>query len=333
MGCCTSVEESTVGVIERFGAFSRIAPPGCVCLNCFTEKKVGELSLRIQQFEVNTETRTKDNVFVTIKMTVFAKVAESEAEFPAPFYSKEKQPADALPVILPPRQPQMGGANVPNSNLVYQAWYKLSKPYHQVQSMIEEYFRFHAMEYTLDQLYSAKNNLTHELQDILNKRMNPFGYIIKNVLVKDIDPEAKVKAAMNDIVATEKEVVAQRNRAEAEKLTALMKAEVGKQTSIMNAEAGATTRRLEGEGIAAARQAIIKGLQESVQDFHKAIPGADPTQLLTTVLMTQYMDTIKDAASRGHSTFILSSSPCQVATTEDQMRTALLSANSGNKKD
>jgi len=170
------------------------------------------------------------------------------------------------------------------------------------------------MSYTLDEMFAAKNDMTCELQEMLNERMNPFGYIICNILVIDIDPDAQVKQAMNDIVASEKEKRAQQARAEADKIT-----------KILNAEADARTRELAGEGIANARKAIINGLQTSVESFQHALgENTHSSDVLVTVLMTQYMDTIKEAAASGHNTFILPSSPGQSQSMEDSFRNALL---------
>jgi len=102
------------------------------------------------------------------------------------------------------------------------------------------------------------------------------------------------------------------------------RAEGDKISKILNAEAEAKTRELAGEGIAKARKAIINGLQTSVESFQHALPGAQPSDVLVTVLMTQYMDTLKEAAGTGHNTFILPSSPGISNNMEDQFRTALL---------
>jgi len=199
-----------------------------------------------------------------------------------------------------------------DDGLLYNAYYRLDSPIEQILAYLEEYFRFHGMEYTLDEMFAAKNDMTHELQHLLNGKMNPYGYIICNILVLDIDPDAKVKHAMNDIIACEKEKRAQQSRAEAEKIT-----------KILAAEAEARTRELAGEGMANARRAILQGLQTSVENFQAALPGSDPEQVLKTVLMTQYLDTIKEASLTGHNTFILPSSPAQILTVEDQLRMAI----------
>jgi len=316
MGCCICVEEAQVAVIERFGKFARLSGPGCSALNCWCEQAIGYLSLRIEQYDVSIETRTKDNVFVTIKLAVRLKVAEHESEFPKPReLPKKKGKKSKSKEAREEEKPVSEDESDYNQKLLYEAFYKLSDPIAQITTFIEQYFRFHGMEYTLDAMYAAKDELTIELLNELNAKVNPYGYVVFDVFVKDILPDPKVRDAMNDVVASEKARIAITNRAQAEK-----------SSRILAAEAEAKTRELEGQGVANARKAIIHGLRKSVDDFQQAIPGSQARDLLVTVLMTQYMDTIKEAATKGHNTFILPSSPGQAGATEDQMRQALLSA-------
>jgi len=307
-------------MIESCGAFSRVAHPGINCLNCCTERIVPkQLSLRVEQHKINVETRSKDNVFVTLRMAVQIKVAENAGEFPKRKTTKktrkdkEKHEEKEVLVDEDEKPARSFEQTQRDDRVLYNAFYKLHQPVDQILAHMEEYFRFHGMEYTLDEMFAAKNDMTHELQSLLNDKMNPYGYIICNILVIDIDPDKKVKDAMNDIIASEKEKRAQQSRAEAEKIT-----------KILSAEAEARTRELAGEGIANARKAIVSGLQESVENFQQAIPDSDPCQILVTVLMTQYLDTIKEAAQNGKNTFIMPSSPQQVSTMEDQFRMAIL---------
>jgi len=339
------VEEAQVGVVENFGKYSRVIYPGCNVLNPCGDTVIGTLSLKVVQYNVEIETRTKDNVFITIKLAVRVKVAESDAEFPKPralpskgailkklsrSADKEKKDKDTKAVAKEDKdsdsetelefigtiQPDpIVTAGKPNHELVYNAYYKLSNPIEQIKTFIEQYFRFHGMEYTLDAMFAAKQELVVELLNKLNLKMNAYGYIVYDVLVKDITPSANVRAAMNDVVASEKARIAATNRAQAQK-----------QARILAAEAEAKTRELEGAGVAAARRAIIGGLRQSVDDFQKDIPEAEPRDLLLTVLMTQYLDTLKEAASKGRNTFILPSSPATLQDTETQMRSALLSS-------
>ena len=64
MSCCCfqTVSTGSVGVIERFGKYSRLANPGCVLVMCPLEMMAGNVSLRVQQLDVNCETKTSDNV-------------------------------------------------------------------------------------------------------------------------------------------------------------------------------------------------------------------------------------------------------------------------------
>eukprot|EP01124_Arcella_intermedia_P034576 TRINITY_DN85_c0_g1_i2.p1 TRINITY_DN85_c0_g1~~TRINITY_DN85_c0_g1_i2.p1 ORF type:complete len:269 (-),score=78.93 TRINITY_DN85_c0_g1_i2:48-854(-) len=262
---------------------------------------------------------------MTIKIAIQMKVAQSVSEFPSqdkvqkakkprktsdseeelePSYRRDKDSKDDFASLL----------TMDPETLVYNAFYNLEHPVNQVLALVEEYFRFHGMNYTMDEMFAAKNEMTHELLRLLNRRMNKHGYVIVNVLVMDIIPDHKVKQAMNDIIASEKEKRAQQSRAEADKMT-----------KILAAEADARTRELAGEGIAKARLAIVAGLQESVENFHKALPNSDPSQILTTVLMTQYLDTIKEAAGHARNTFIMPSSPAHVTSLEEQFRNAILS--------
>jgi len=333
--CCVCVKEGKAGFIESFGQFEKVAFPGLTCFNCCTQSLAGTLSLKVQQAKYSIPTRSKDNVFITVRLAVQYKVAENEIEFERYLghtrknlslqeekrkkKKKKKIEDDTEETEVIEEDPvsfvvDIGPTKHRDSAILYNAFYKLQNPVEQILAHLEEYFRFHGMSYTLDELFAAKNDMTHELQGMLNDKMNPFGYIICNILVLDIDPDKKVKDAMNDIIASEKEKKAQQARAEADKIT-----------KILYAEAEAKCRELAGEGIALSRKAIINGLQSSVESFQQALPGTQPSDVLVTVLMTQYMDTLKEAASNAGNTFILPSSPAPSSNMEEQFRTALLS--------
>jgi regulator of protease activity HflC (stomatin/prohibitin superfamily) len=321
--CCVCVKESQIGFIESFGKFDKVAPPGIHLICCCSQSLVGTLSLRQEQYKIEVETRSKDNVFIKIHLAAQVKIASTASEFN--FYQQQRKEKNSkyLPrtrgeeeILLEQQSPHPGAA-LPidlhkDAGMLYNAYYRLDRPIEQILAYVEEYFRFHGMEYSLDDMFAAKNDMTLELQEILNQKLNPYGYIICNILVLDIDPAEKVKNAMNDIIACEKEKRAQQSRAEADKIT-----------KILAAEAEARTRELAGEGIANARKAILNGLQTSVENFQQALPGSDPNQILKTVLMTQYLDTIKEAALTGRNTFVMPSSPAQILNIEEQLRAAI----------
>jgi regulator of protease activity HflC (stomatin/prohibitin superfamily) len=293
-------------------------------MNCISQSLVGKLSLKVNIHKIDVETRSKDNVFVRVSLAVQVKVAQNQkefAEYQGNYGKKHIQRGKGKNSKVDLNEPEehigegvelMGSAPEKDDMILYNAYYRLENPVEQILSYMEEYFRFHGMEYTLDEMFAARNDMTHELQQMLNYKMNPFGWIVCNILVLDIDPDPKVKQAMNDIITCEKEKRAQQSRAEAEKLT-----------KILAAEAEAKTRELAGEGIANARKAILHGLQESVENFKQALPDSDPNQILKTVLMTQYLDTIKEASLSGRNTFVMPSSPAQVVAIEEQLRIAI----------
>lgn len=324
--CCTCVDESTVGAIESCGRFSHFAYPGCNCLIPCVQINSAKRSLKQHQLDVHVQTRTKDNVFVTISVAAQYKIATDPQEYVTKSDRKraiKRKDYEALELDtvttdsddLEKRESSDIRSGITKEKLLYNAFYSIEEPEKQMRSYIEEHFRVNAVKYTMDELFLAKEEITNTIRRLLNKKMNQYGFVIKKIIICDIDPEAKVKAAMNDIVASEKEKVAQQKRAEAEKIT-----------KILTAEADAKTRELAGQGVAAARKAIIQGLKESVEDFTSAVPGATSTSVMSTVLMTQYMDTIKEVGLHSaRNTFILPSSPAHVSTVEEQMRAAILS--------
>jgi len=129
--------------------------------------------------------------------------------------------------------------------------------------------------------------------------MDDFGYAIIKALVTDVDPDPKVKSAMNDINAAQREQVASQARGEAEKIL-----------KVKQAEAEAESKALQGKGIANQRKAIIDGLRESVEAFKQSIEGATAKDVMALVLMTQYFDTLKEIGAQDKSnTIFMPNSP------------------------
>jgi regulator of protease activity HflC (stomatin/prohibitin superfamily) len=146
--------------------------------------------------------------------------------------------------------------------------------------------------------------------------MAAFGYEIVNVLVTDIVPDAKVKSAMNDINAAQREQVAAAARGEAEKILVVKKA-----------EAEAESKALQGQGIANQRKHIIEGLQGSIEQFQKVVAGTSTSEVMQLVLVTQYFDTLKSIGETDKTnTLFLSHSPAAVKDISDQVLQSMLIA-------
>ena len=143
-----------------------------------------------------------------------------------------------------------------------------------------------------------------------------YGYAIVKALVTDIDPDHKVKEAMNEINAAQRMRVAATEKGEAERIL-----------KVKAAEAEAQSKALQGKGIADQRKAIVDGLRESVDEFQKSVPGATPQDVMNLVLMTQYFDTLKEiGATSRTNTILIPHSPGNISDLSAQMRNAMITA-------
>ncbi len=277
------VRQQTAGIIERLGKFHRVAGAGLNFKIPIIDRVAGRLSLRIQQLDVRVETKTKDNVFVMVVVSV-------------QYY------------VLP--------------NKVVDAFYRLQNPQAQITSFVFDTVRARVPNIILDDVFEKKDDIAQAVKDELDAVMDNFGYGIVKALVTDIDPDAKVKASMNEINA------AQRLRE-----AAIQQAEADKIRVVKAAEGEAESKALQGQGIANQRKAIIDGLKESVENFSNNIEGARAQDVMNLVLMTQYFDTIKDIGLASKSnTILIPHSPGGMGDISEQMRNAIITANEATKK-
>ena len=277
LGSFFTVSTAQVAVITRFGKFLRAAEPGLNWKWPIIDTIAGKVSLRVNQINLTMETKTRDNVFVTIPISVQNKVRPDK---------------------------------------VFDAFYKLSNPVEQIQSYVEQVILGHVPGMTLDEVFASQSGIAAAVKQELDADMAGFGYEIVNVLVTDIVPDAKVKSAMNDINAAQREQVAAAARGEAEKILVVKKA-----------EAEAESKALQGQGIANQRKAIIEGLRGSIEQFQKSIGGASTSEVMQLVLVTQYFDTIKSIGELDKTnTLFLSHSPGAVREVSDQIMQSMLVA-------
>jgi regulator of protease activity HflC (stomatin/prohibitin superfamily) len=274
------VEQQTVAIVERFGRFSRISKPGLHFKIPIVDKVAGRLSLRIQQLDVVAETKTRDNVFVHITVSVQY-------------------------FVIPDK--------------VFDAFYKLHDPKEQINSYVFDVIRSRVPRITIDKLFEEKEEIAEAIRSELNETMQAFGFEILNSLVTDINPDAKVKQAMNEIIAAERLKVA-----------AMEKAEAAKIMKVKEAEADAESKALQGKGIADQRTAIVNGLRESVEDFQNGIPGTTAQDVMNLVLMTQYFDTLQTLGQTSN-TILIPHSPGGMNDLMEQMRNALLQSDAVNE--
>ena len=281
LGSFFTVRTAEVAIVTRFGKFLTVANPGLNWKLPFFDSVSGIVSLRVNQITLTMETKTKDNVFVTIPISVQNRVRPEK---------------------------------------VYDAFYKLSDPKAQIQSYVEQVILGHVPGMTLDEVFASQSSIAAAVKQELDADMATFGYEIVNVLVTDIVPDQKVKSAMNDINAAQREQVAANARGEAEKILVVKKA-----------EAEAESKALQGQGIANQRKAIIEGLQVSIEQFQKVVDGASSKDVMQLVMVTQYFDTLKSIGENDKTnTLFLSHSPGAVKDVSEQIMESMVVATRAN---
>jgi len=197
---------------------------------------------------------------------------------------------------------------------VFEAYYKLAAPQRQIEAYVYNVILGHVPKMDLDTAYESQQDIALAVKKELDATMETFGYLIVKALVTDIIPAEKVKSAMNDI-----------NAARREQEAALAKGEAARIMAVKNAEAEAQSKKLQGEGIANQRKAIIDGLRESVETFTQAVPGSRAEDVMMLVVMTQYLDTMKEiGASSRSNTILIPHTPGALADLYSQIRSAIL---------
>lgn len=274
--CCACIPETEYGVLQRLGKFVGVLPPGLshFCWPCTSI--AGTVSTRLRQLTLRNEAKTKENVFVTLSISIQYTV----------------KPDD-----------------------VHTAFYSMENPVLQMQSFVEDAIRSIVPTLELEQLFLEKEKISLEIREDLAKKMAAYGYSIVDTLITDIDPESKVKAAMNKI-----------NEAKRLREAAEYQAETEKVVRIKAAEAEAISKQLQGEGVANQRKAILKGLQEGVEDLSSAI-GVTADETMKYTMLTQYFDMLRDVGtSHNKATIFIPHSPGVVNGYTEQMSNSMMSA-------
>ena len=204
------VRQQTSAVVERFGKFNRIAGSGLNIKIPLIDRISGRISLRIQQLDVRVETKTKDNVFVFVVVSV-------------QYY------------VLPGK--------------VVEAFYRLQNPQQQITSFVFDTVRARVPSIILDDLFEKKDEIAQAVKAELDNIMDDFGYGIIKALVTDIDPDAKVKVSMNEINAAQRLREAAIQQAEADKIRVVKAAEGEAESKALQGKGIADQRKAIIEGL------------------------------------------------------------------------------------
>jgi len=204
------VKQQTAAVIERFGRFQTIAQSGLRMKIPLVDRIAGRLSLKIQQLDVLIETKTLDDVFVKIKVSVQYLVIKDK---------------------------------------VYDAFYKLEYPHDQITSFVFDVVRAEVPKMKLDDVFVKKDDIAIAVKRELQEYMSEYGYDIIKTLVTDIDPDAQVKAAMNRINASEREKIAAQFEGDAQRILIVEKAKAEAESKRLQGQGIADQRREIARGL------------------------------------------------------------------------------------
>lgn len=204
------IRQQTAGIVERLGRFTSVRNSGIQFKIPFIDRVAGRVNLRVQQLDVIVETKTKDDVFVRLKISVQFRV-------------------------------------VPDN--VYDAFYMLEDPQNQITSYVFDVVRSEVPKMKLDDVFERKDDIAIAVKSELNQAMTEYGYDIIKTLVTDIDPDQQVKIAMNRINASEREKVAAEYEAEADRIKIVAKARAEAESKRLQGQGIADQRREIARGL------------------------------------------------------------------------------------
>ncbi len=283
-GTLYMVKQQTAVVIERLGKFHKVSGAGLQFKIPLIDSIAGDINLRVRELPVEVETKTKDDVFVKIIVSVQFFVVDSIDGIESSFY-------------------------------------KLNNPERQIQSYVFDSIRSEVPKMELDAVFAEKDKIAIAVKNELSETMQQFGFDFIKALVTDIDPDAKVKHAMNEINAAKRMKEAAKEEAAAAKIRV-----------IAAAEADAESKRLAGEGIALQRIAIANGLKESVAEVKLAMEDHVTSQdVMNMLFMTQHYETVAKLSENNTSTIFMPYSPDNVGDLQMQIQSSLLAVDAMKK--
>ena len=283
-GTLYMVKQQTAVVIERLGKFHKVSGAGLQFKIPLIDSIAGDINLRVRELPVEVETKTKDDVFVKIIVSVQFFVVDS-----------------------------IDG--------IENSFYKLNNPERQIQSYVFDSIRSEVPKMELDAVFAEKDKIAIAVKNELSETMQQFGFDFIKALVTDIDPDAKVKHAMNEINAAKRMKEAAKEEAAAAKIRV-----------IAAAEADAESKRLAGEGIALQRIAIANGLKESVAEVKLAMEDHVTSQdVMNMLFMTQHYETVAKLSENNTSTIFMPYSPDNVGDLQMQIQSSLLAVDAMKK--
>lgn len=205
-----TVNQATAAIVERLGKFLVVRQSGLHLKIPFIDKVAKRMNLRIQQLDVIIDTKTLDNVFIRMKVSVQYQVIVSQ---------------------------------------VADSFYRLENPENQITSYVFDVVRAEVPKLKLDDVFVRKDDVAIAVKSELQEAMQSYGYDIIKALVTDIDPDEQVKHAMNRINAAEREKTAAEYESEAQKIRIVAVAKAEAESKKLQGQGIADQRREIAAGL------------------------------------------------------------------------------------
>ncbi len=227
VGSIYTVKQKTAVIIERLGKFQTVSTAGLRFKIPIIDRKVGTVNLRVMELPVDVETKTLDDVFVRMVVSVQYFVVET------------------------PEQ-------------IRKSYYKFDNPHRQIQSYVFDSIRSEVPKLILDDVFAEKDKIAVAVKVELHETIKDFGFNILKTLITDIDPDAKVKESMNEINAAKRMKEAAKEYAEAEKIKVVASAEAEAESKKLQGEGIADQRIAIANGLKQSVEEVKGAMEEGV---------------------------------------------------------------------
>ncbi|KAL3784682.1 hypothetical protein ACHAWO_004897 [Cyclotella atomus] len=208
--CLTCIRTSEYGMLEQFGKFERVLDPGMHFILWPYEREAGRVSIRIRQLDLHCETKSKDHVFVTARLSIQYQAI---------------------------------------SHHLFESFYSLSSPNDQLTALTLDTLRSKLPQMDLDDIFSSYDDIAIDLHRTLNGAMNKYGFVIHHILLTQLQPNDHVRHSMNEIQASKRIKEAASHKAEANKVELVKDAEAKAERAYLNGVGIARQRKTLASGM------------------------------------------------------------------------------------
>ncbi len=227
IGSIYMVKQKHAIIIERLGKFHKVSKAGLHFKIPLIDVISGKVNLRVRELPVEVETKTKDDVFVKIVVSVQFFVIDS-------------------------------------NDGIKDSFYELNNPEQQIQSYVFDSIRSEVPLMELDDVFAQKEKIALAIKKELSETMRQFGFDFIKALVTDIDPDAKVKHSMNEINAAKRMKEAAREEAEAAKIRVVAAAEADAESKRLAGEGIAQQRIAIANGLKESVEEVKSAMEDHV---------------------------------------------------------------------